>query len=44
MFDWAIYVDVWGIAHLRSFTNRSVSESDNVFVIIYACEPLSDAA
>jgi hypothetical protein len=40
----SILVDVWGIAHLRSFTNRSVSESDYVFVVIYSGQPLSIAA
>jgi hypothetical protein len=30
----SILVDVWGIAHLRSFTNRRISDSDYVFVII----------
>ena len=40
----SILVDVWGIAHLWSFTNCRISESDYVFVFVYSCEPLSDAA
>ena len=40
----SILVDVWGIAHLRSFTNHRISERDYVFVVIYSCDPLSDAA